>query len=179
MITVNEKTCVGCEACVNICQQDCIKMLQNMEGFYYPYVDTTACVNCGACNNVCIAEQERINNKSFISCYAAISKNDNERLKSSSGGVFSVLANYVLENNGVVYGAAFSNNLTVHHIRIDNTNELGLLRGSKYVQSHIDKSFSLAENDLKDGKYVLFTGTGCQIDALKLYLGAEYENLFW
>ncbi|MCM1286165.1 MAG: Coenzyme F420 hydrogenase/dehydrogenase, beta subunit C-terminal domain [Acetobacter sp.] len=177
MIVVNENTCIGCEACVNICPKKCITMKQNSEGFYLPVVNKDECINCSACNRVCICEQKISAENSLLNCYAAISKKDDERMKSSSGGVFSLLADYILANNGIVYGASFSEDLSVHHIRVSNKDDLKKLRGSKYVQSHIDNSFLLAKKDLENGKRVLFSGTGCQIDSLKLFLQKEYVNL--
>ena len=105
-------------------------------------------------------------------------KDDNIRLNSSSGGIFSLLAKYILDNNGIVYGAAFNEVFNVEHIRIDNINDLKYLRTSKYVQSEIGDSYKKAKEDLENKKLVLFTGTPCQIEGLKKYLQKEYINLY-
>ena len=178
MISIDYKNCCGCEACVNVCPKKCICMEQNSEGFYYPKIDENICVDCGKCNNVCILENPNINNVERSDVYAAYVNNDEIRNNSSSGGIFTVLANYILESGGVVYGAAFSDDWTVHHIRIDKKEDLYQLQRSKYVQSHIDQSYKNAKEDLISGNKVLFVGTGCQIDGLKLYLGREYNNLY-
>ena len=101
-----------------------------------------------------------------------------ELIQSSSGGIFSVLARYILDESGTVYGAAYDSNLNVNHIKITSIEELNLLRGSKYVQSNINDTYKLAEQDLKLGKKVLFSGTPCQIAGLKKYLIKEYEELY-
>lgn len=178
MISVDYKNCCGCEACVNACPKKCICMEQNSEGFYYPKTDGKACIDCGICNSVCILENPNLRNIDKLNVYAAYVNNDEIRNNSSSGGVFTVLANYVIENDGVVYGAAFYDDWTVHHIRIDKKEDLYKIQRSKYVQSHIDSSYSNAKEDLISGKKVLFVGTGCQIDGLRLYLGKEYDNLY-
>lgn len=178
MISVDFKNCCGCEACVNACPKKCICMEQNIEGFYYPKIDENACIDCGICNSVCILENPNIRNVEKLNVYAAYVNNDEIRNNSSSGGVFTVLANNILENDGVVYGATFLDDWTVHHIRVDKKEDLYRLQRSKYVQSHIDSSYRNAKEDLISGKKVLFVGTGCQIDGLRLYLGKEYDNLY-
>ena len=178
MIEINKSTCVGCEACVNICPKNSIRMVQDNEGFFYPEIDESTCVNCGLCNRVCVAEQPLKSDEKTEICYAAYAKSEEIRSASTSGGVFSLLAEYVIKNNGTVYGASYdSNDNSVHHIRIDCIDELPRLRSSKYIQSHIDNSYSLARQDLEDGRLVLFSATGCQADGLLKFLNKQYENL--
>lgn len=177
MINIDKNSCVGCEACVNICPVKCISMHADEEGFYYPFVHKEACIDCNLCSKVCPAEQHSSKENKAISTLAVISENEKHRQNSSSGGVFSLLADYVLEHKGVVYGAAFEADASVHHIRVDCMENMSKLRTSKYVQSHIDQAYSHAKFDLENGRLVLFTGTGCQLAGLTLFLQKDYENL--
>lgn len=190
MIHIKDKSeCCGCMACEQACPNSCIKMEVDVEGFWYPQIDEHTCIECDLCEKVCpviktkVKNQESDDRKSGLlsretKAYAAINKDDNVRINSSSGGVFSALAEYVLETGGVVFGARFSDDFRkVRHVAIFTKNELELLRGSKYVQSEIGKTYYEAEEYLKSGRMVLFTGTPCQIEGLKSYLKKEYENL--
>lgn len=176
MIKLNRKQdCCGCTACASICTKKCIRMKEDNEGFLYPVTDTTLCVNCNACNNVCpvINKKDR---RTPLQSYAAINKNFETLLKSSSGGVFSSLAEYVLYQGGIVFGAVWVEGKVVHTY-IDNLDELYRMRGSKYVQSDLKDSFSQARQFLNEGRQVLFSGTPCEIGGLKSYLRKEYDNL--
>lgn len=172
----DKKDCCGCSACVQKCPKHCISMIADDEGFLYPSVSDTQCINCGICEKVCpiLNPQSSQIPKSTL---LVINKNENEKLYSSSGGCFTLLAKAILNKGGVVYGAAFKQDWTVHHIRIDNEEQLKVLRGSKYVQSNVENTFKEAEKDLKDGTYVLYSGTPCQISALKLFLRKDFDNL--
>lgn len=185
MIAINEKEkCCGCSACVQICPKQCIEMCEDAEGFKYPKINTKVCVECSLCEKVCPVikqdKDERVSNVEFEKrvTFAAISKDEDVRMNSSSGGVFSSLAEYVLEKKGVVFGAAFSEQFRkVEHIAIYDKEDLKLLRGSKYVQSEIGNTYLEAEKFLKADRMVMFTGTPCQIEGLKTYLRKEYEKL--
>ena len=172
------KDCTGCSACAHICPKNCISMLPDNYGFLYPQINNDLCVKCGICEKNCPVlnkvEQENVLN---TNAYSAKANNENIRNQSSSGGVFSVIAEIVLKNNGIVYGAAFDENFVVKHIGIASIDDLDLLRRSKYVQSDLNNSFSLVESNLKDGKTVLFTGTPCQVEGLLSYLKNPYDNL--
>lgn len=178
MIKVMDKAkCVGCHACYNCCPLNCITMEDDDEGFMYPRVDQNVCINCKRCEKVCpVIQKPTLGAFSEVS-FAAYSKNEQIRKCSSSGGVFSVLAQIVLKHNGVVFGAAFDDEFQVHHIRVESVKDLEKLRGSKYVQSRIEKTFKDAKEILRSGREVYFSGTPCQIDGFKNYLGREYENL--
>lgn len=179
MIKITQKhDCCGCGACQQACGKNCITMQPDDEGFFYPVVDEQRCVRCGACQRVCPVLYKAEPSASVSAAYGAICKDGAVREVSSSGGVFSVLAQQVLERGGVVFGAAFAQDLSVHHIMVQRMEELPLLRGSKYVQSRIEQTYDSAKNALKAGRMVLFTGVGCQIAGLKSYLGKEYENLY-
>lgn len=170
-----EDECTGCSACLNICPVNCIRFEVDNEGFKYPIIDYKKCIKCGMCEKVCPIGKH-IKNKAVTKAYAMKSK-DVTREKSSSGGVFGVLASYVLENNGIVYGAAFDKNLALKHIRIENKNDLHKLQGSKYLQSDINSVFSEIKNKLDSSCYVLFSGTPCQVKGLKSFLKKDYNNL--
>lgn len=148
------------------------------EGFFYPTVNNNVCVNCGLCDLVCpiLTNPERTRRE--ISTYAAQNYNTILREQSSSGGIFTLLAERTLQNGGVVYGAAFDESCySVGHIAITNVEELYKLRLSKYLQSDKKNIFADTEKELKAGKQVLFSGTPCEIAGLKCYLGKEYGNL--
>lgn len=110
--------------------------------------------------------------------YAVKSSNNDIRIHSSSGGFFQVISNYFLENNGVVYGAIYDENLKVVHSRATNYDELKMMSGSKYSQSYLGDVFINVKNDLNNGKKVLFSGTPCQINSLKLFVKNNLDNLY-
>ena len=174
---VSDKSlCCGCSACYDACPKSAITMIEDKEGFLYPAIDEDKCIDCKLCEKVCPTKNKK-KNKSLLEAYAAYNTDENIRLKSSSGGVFSLIAEYVLRNQGVVYGAAFDENFEVEHLRVASVEELELLRGSKYVQSKLDGIYNLCKKDLEIGKQVLFTGTPCQVSGLKSFLRKEYDNL--
>ncbi len=172
------KECTACSACVHICPKNCINMVSDKYGFLYPKIDNAVCINCGICEKTCpVLNTEKQEIHTDVIAYAAKAKDDGTRKNSSSGGVFSVIAEKVIKNNGVVYGAAFDENFVVKHISISSISDLDLIRRSKYVQSNLGNSFSAVNRDLKDGKTVLFTGTPCQVEGLLSYLKTPYDNL--
>ncbi len=170
------KNCSGCHACYNACPVGCISMEYDGEGFLYPKIDKEKCINCGKCEKVCPVINEYKDGKKGTA-YACINKDESVREKSSSGGVFTLIAEYVLDNGGVVFGAAFDEEFNVVHTKVDNKEDLDKLRGSKYVQSSIGSAFKQAKDCLEEGRLVLFTATPCQISGLKAFLGCEYDNL--
>ncbi|OQA31896.1 MAG: F(420)H(2) dehydrogenase subunit F [archaeon ADurb.Bin336] len=176
-----KNTCTGCFACYNICPTNAISMRLNKEGFLYPEIDKEKCINCGLCEKVCpVLNKIKNNNLKPKIVFAAKSKNQLIQKNSSSGGIFSELANYILDRKGVVFGVTFKNNKT-KHICIKNKDELEKIRGSKYLQSYINYSFKDVEKNLVDKKDVLFSGTPCQISGLKEYLKlrkTDDQNLF-
>lgn len=177
MINIARKEeCCGCSACEQKCPKQCITMRFDNDGFAYPVVNKDICNNCGLCERVCPVINQNKERKP-LKTFAAINNNEEIRDQSSSGGIFSLLATKTLNNGGVVFGAAFNNKWEVEHIYIETSDELHKLRSSKYVQSNINRSYKQAEQFLKAGREVLFSGTPCQISGLKLYLRKEYRNL--
>jgi coenzyme F420-reducing hydrogenase beta subunit len=177
MIVINDKTkCCGCYACYNICPQYCIKMVADKEGFWYPVVDIDQCNECGLCEKVCpILCRNQGTNQPVA--YACINKDESIRSQSSSGGVFTLIGEKVIANNGVVFGVGFDTDFNVVHSWVDDLDGLSKFRGSKYVQSNIGSTYKEVKEFLKQGRQVLFTGTPCQIAGLKSYLGKEYDQL--
>lgn len=177
MIEILDKSkCCGCTACYNVCPQHCIEMRRDEEGFLYPFVEYEKCINCGLCEKVCPFE-EQSNRASVKEIYIVHHKNWLKRSKCSSGGAFTSMAEEFVEHGGVVYGAAYSKDLQVQHVRIDNTEQVLLLSGSKYVQSNLASTFDMVKQDLHSGKKVLFSGTPCQVEGLKRFLGGKDGGL--
>ena len=169
-INILEKNkCCGCTACYSICPTQAIKMELDTEGFRYPIIDESKCIKCGKCVSVCPGLRENIQKESEH-CYAAKVREDDIRKNSSSGGVFSKLATFVEEHDGVIYGAAFNENFEVIHQRAENEKEWCKFKKSKYVQSDLNDTFLKVKQDLEQKRYVLFTGTPCQVAGLKAYL---------
>lgn len=172
----SEDECNGCEACANICPHMAISMKPDIRGFIHPFIDEEKCVGCGLCKKVCSIENLTTHRNPVRAVYAAWNRNQDIRLASSSGGIFTLLADNVLKAKGVVYGAALMDD-SVQHIRIDSRDGISELRGSKYVQSRMSETYKHIRDDLKNGKQVLFSGTPCQVSGLRNYLGEEYTNL--
>lgn len=177
MIQIKDKSkCCGCMACVQKCPKQCITIIEDEEGFLYPHVDESFCVSCNLCENVCPVINQTANNEP-IKVYAAINNNEETLKQSSSGGIFSLIAEKILDESGVVFGAAFNEKWEVCHIYIEKKEDLCKLRGSKYVQSRVGTTYKDAEFFLKQNRKVLYSGTPCQIAGLKKYLRKDYEHL--
>ena len=175
--SVDYKTCTGCAACMNLCPKAAISMKENGEGFLYPVIDEDKCIHCGLCYKKCPAIFPEYKNSAAPECYAAMGDNA-LRENSSSGGMFSIIADYVLRRGGYVCGAAYAGDKTsVEHIIISSADDLHKLRGSKYVQSKIGDTYIKIKQLLDGGNIVFFTGCPCQVAGLKSYLGKEYDNL--
>ena len=173
-----KEICCGCGACMQKCPKQCITMVLDKEGFQYPRIDRKQCINCNKCffacpiiNNISLDDEEK-------KIYAAFALDDRIRMKSSSGGIFSLIAVDVLRQGGVIFGAAFDSKWRVHHITVTEEKDLSKIRGSKYLQSSIDNTYIEAETFLKQGRKILFSGTGCQIAGLKQFLGKDYPNCY-
>ena len=178
MIQIETKSlCSGCGACRSACPKQCITMLRDAEGFLYPSVDPTQCVDCGICEKTCPIQNAPAKEVFETKAFAVINCDEDIRRQSSSGGVFTLLAQQILAEGGAVFGAAYDENLKVRHICVRDEQQLEQLRVSKYVQSEIGDTYRQAKDLLTDGKKVLFTGTPCQIAGLNNFLGRDYEGL--
>lgn len=179
MIRLSQKAdCCGCGACAQGCPKKCITMTPDAEGFLYPVVDTAQCVECGLCEKACPILKKEKTQRVQVQAFAACAADDELRQSSSSGGMFSMLAQEILSQGGAVFGAAFDENFAVRHVMVENSTDLQRLRGSKYVQSAMGDAYQQAKAVLKQGRPVLFTGVSCQIAGLKAFLGRDYDNLW-
>lgn len=172
----DKKDCCGCSACVQRCPKQCISLHEDAEGFLYPNVDENICIGCGLCEKVCPVVNQSDEHEP-LAVYAAMNPDESIRMQSSSGGVFTLLAEKVLAEGGVLFGACFNERWEVVHDFVETKEELARFRGSKYVQSKVGDTFRLAEDFLKQGRTVLYSGTPCQIAGLKLFLRKSYDNL--
>ena len=178
MIEIKDKSeCCGCTACASACPVNCITMQEDDEGFLYPKVQLTNCINCDLCTSICPIISE---NKDLLSVTQALivqDLRDEIRMKSSSGGAFSSIAEFVIEKyNGWVYGAAFGLDFSVVHKGVNSVAELSEFRGSKYTQSNLSEIFREVKQHLDCGEYVCFSGTPCQVGGLQKYLRKRYDN---
>ena len=177
MINIKEpKDCCGCNACAQRCPKHCIILTEDHEGFLYPKVNTELCIECGLCEKVCPVINQKPK-KGPLEVYAAINPDEQIRKESSSGGIFTLLAEKIIQENGVVFGARFDENWEVRHDYTETIEGLAVFRSSKYVQSRIEDNYLKAEKFLKEKRKVLFSGTPCQIAGLKKFLRKEYDNL--
>lgn len=177
MLTVDYEKCTGCGACVQRCPKQCISWTEREFGFRYPQIDKNACVNCGLCEKVCPIDKA-LEVSAEQKAYAAVHKDDEVLAKSTSGGAFTAIADAIFAQGGIVYGAAMLDGMQVKHIRTSGKDDFEGLRSSKYLQSDTGTTYQMVEQDLKQGKTVLYAGTPCQIDGLKNFLGKDYENLY-
>lgn len=175
-VLANHNTCTGCTACASICPVKAIAMTPDREGFLRPVV-SEACVLCHKCEGVCPVLNSRAPALSPTPVYAARQKDGDVLSKSTSGGVFTALAQTVLREGGIVFGAAFDQDMKVSHRPAQTAKELLPLRQTKYVQSDLGDTFRQVDKALREGRKVLFTGTPCQVEGLKAYLGGDRENL--
>ena len=177
MLTVDYEKCTGCGACVQRCPKRCISWTQREFGFRYPQIDKDACVNCGLCEKVCPTDKA-LEVPVEQKVYAAVHKDTEVLAKSTSGGAFTAIADAIFAQGGIVYGAAMLDDMQVKHIRTTGKDDFEGLRSSKYLQSDTGTTYQMVEQDLKQGKFVLYSGTPCQIDGLKNFLGKDYETLY-
>ncbi len=173
----DQTSCTGCGVCTNICPVSAVSMNIGQNGFVFPVIDNDLCVKCGKCIKTCPANQIVYTDINIKETYAAWNKNKRVRKRSSSGGIFSLLAESILDQSGIVAGVAMQN-MEAKHITVTTKQELYALNGSKYVQSNTGVIYKTIKKYLEDDKIVLFSGTPCQVHALKLFLGKEYANLF-
>ena len=175
--TLDKKDCSGCTACVGACPKQCISMDADNEGFFYPVIDKNVCINCGLCERICPFEHPRYDNTDNPKVYATYLKDEDQRVLSTSGGIFYAIAKWVIQQRGIVYGASFDEDFKLRHFGVDSMEELSLLRGSKYLQSYLGNVFADIKDYLKSGRWVYFVGVGCQVAGLKAFLRKDYDTL--
>lgn len=177
MINILDKAdCCGCSACVEVCPKSCISFDEDLEGFRYPKVNEEVCISCGLCEKVCPMLHTGETRIPLLT-YAAKNNDLDCRFKSTSGGIFTLLAEKTISEGGVVYGAKYDESFEVVHGCVDSVESIGSVRGSKYIQSRTEDCFMLIKQQLNQNKRVLFSGTPCQVKGLKNYLRRDYENL--
>ena len=173
----NMDGCYGCSACVNICPVGAITMQENAEGFPMPIIDREKCTGCGACRKVCPRLNPQYPNRGEPPCYALMAA-DSIRKTSTSGGAFRLLADFVLQQNGVVCGAVLSEDfLSTAHELADSPAGAARMQKSKYMQSLLGNNFAEIKKLLQDGRWVLFSGCPCQAAGLKAFLKKDYDRL--
>lgn len=175
---LNMDDCTGCHSCYNSCPTLAIHMVNNNEGFLVPSINESKCIQCGKCIISCPVIYNPPAYTGEDKVYAAYCVDEKQHIQSASGGIFATIAKYVLEKNGYVVGAAFDSKMHLHHMIINNVNDLEKLIGTKYVQSEIGDIYKNIYSLLNEGHTVLFSGTPCQIAGLKLFLNKDYNNLY-
>lgn len=178
MIDIKDKSqCCGCWACYNACPKHCIEMIEDEEGFRYPHVDKDKCIDCGLCEKVCPLQKPKMDD-TLPESFVIQQKNADVLRTSTSGGFFTAISKWAIEHGGVVFGAAFGEDMELRHSYAETLDGCKKFRGSKYVQSLIGDCYSQAKNFLAQGRVVVFSGTPCQISGLYHFLrGRKYDNL--
>lgn len=184
MVTVydEKKHCCGCGACSQVCPKQCIDMKEDDNGFLYPDINTSLCVDCGKCKSVCLIYNDLGN--VFLpqgKCFVYVNNDENYRLESASSGAFGAICTSVEKNcseNVIVFGSELTEDFICKHSKAKDLSDIKKFKKSKYLQSKIGTSFKEAKKYLEGGRTVLFSGTPCQIVALKCYLGKTYDRLY-
>ena len=177
MIHIDQKeNCCGCTACQQICPVRCITMKPDEEGFVYPHVEVAACTHCDCCEQVCpVLHPAALQHTP--KAYLCRTRDGETLMGSTSGGAFTPIAQHTLAKHGVVFGVGFDADWQVCHIGTETIEGLAAMRGSKYVQSALGQTFSRVQALLVQGRHVCFSGTPCQVEGLRNYLGKPYERL--
>lgn len=173
---LQKEQCTGCMLCGDCCPKAAISFYEDSEGFKYPKVDEATCISCGICVKNCPALSP-LKNDSAENSFAVFATDESKREAGSSGGVFGLLAEGVLNKCGRVWGAAFDNQIHLVHTKADNADELKPLLKSKYIQSDLSGVYRQIKQDLREGRYTLFCGTPCQVNALKNFVGNKRDHL--
>lgn len=177
MLKLDSNLCCGCTACVSICPQNCLEMVADAEGFLEPKLNDNKCIDCGLCNKICPVlnpvEEKIVEQHGFIVQHL----DAQVRRESTSGGAFSAIAESIINDGGIVYGAVYGEDFTVKHVGITDKSEIWRFRNSKYVQSFLGDTFRDIRSYLINGVKVCFSGTPCQIEGLRAFLQKDYSNL--
>ena len=175
-ILAEKEKCTGCGSCAISCPEKCILMDTDAQGFRYPTINNEKCIHCSLCEKKCpVITPEEVKSENIF--LAAKNKNIEIRKQSTSGGVFTALAQYCINNGGIVCGAAYdSDNHVVHSLFSDEVH-IAKMRSAKYSQSYSEHTFLEIREMLKNNRWVLFSGTPCQVAALRSYLGKDYNTL--
>ncbi len=178
-VTINDTSkCCGCLACVNACPKDALSTKRDNYGFIYPQLDASLCVDCGLCDKVCDFQLKQQAVYAPQKAYSLVHKDAKVVKNSTSGGAFTALSDWILEQKGIVVGAAMDDTFTVYHHVAETAAQRDAMRGSLYVQSDIRDSYRIIRDSLKEGRFVLFVGTPCQAAGLRSFLDKDYDNLY-
>ena len=177
-ISIVKDKCFGCRSCEQVCPKKCIDIKPNEEGFLYPLVEESVCIHCGLCVKSCPAENPDVHRNHPSELYGLKNKDEKAIMRSASGGASDAAAKVILAEGGVIFGAAYDENLRVSHIEVNKIDDLYKIQSSKYVQSNVADCYSKAKKHLQEGRKVLFTGTPCQIAGLYAFLRKDYDNLY-
>ena len=172
----NHEACTGCGSCAAVCPKGCIQMTADDEGFFYPQIDQDQCVDCKKCESACaVLHPPKVGDTAQI--HAAQNMDSVIRQESSSGGVFTALAELFIRKGGAVCAAVYNEDFSVEHKIAFTVEEIAPMRGAKYVQSYAGHLFQQLKQLLANGRPLMFVGTPCQCAGLRAYLGQEHENL--
>lgn len=174
------ENCTSCGLCANVCSKNAISLVWSKDGFLIPQVDADACINCGLCVKQCIALEEKpefIDDINSVVSYGGWNKNEKIHLKSSSGGIFTALAQWAIQQKGAVFGVVWQDKLTAAFDKAESEHALARMRGSKYTPAVPGLVYKNVLAELKTGRRVLFSGTPCQVHALHKYLRKPFDNL--
>ena len=180
MIEIKDKsTCYGCYACINACPRGCLTMQEDAEGFRYPVVDRKMCTECGLCLNLCPVPvtKDTPGVLGTPQAYAAHALDEDLRARSASGGIFAVLAQGIIRENGVVFGVVAPALDQAMHVKAVTVADLEPMQNSKYLQSDVGLAFRATRKALQEGRRVLFSGTPCQVAGLQRFLGKSWDRL--
>lgn len=171
-----KEECCGCTACFNACPTKCITMQPDEEGFCYPHINKDKCIDCHKCERVCPIKN-KLDNTKKVEALCARAKDLDIVKDSTSGGFFTPLAQYIVEQGGVVAGVECGEDSVIEHVLVKDEKGLSKLRGSKYVQSNLENIFDEVKKHLESNETVCFSGTPCQISGLLSFLEKDYANL--